>query len=95
MSFSDARLQKVHDLEIALANNGIFAMYGGRKGHGFWLYRSSPAVATSLVNQFDPAYFNESTFPIIKNDGAKSGNPCFWMFADAMRLVKEQNVTSI
>ncbi len=79
-------------LALRLAEQGIYAMYGGCKGHGFWLYRVGVEMAKTLVNQFDPessgsAYLFEQT-PIIKNDGKRSGNPCFWMFDDALKLAE-------
>ena len=47
---------------------GIEAIYGGQKGHGFWLRRNSWPVC---------------------NDGARSGNPNFWMYTDAKMLAQD------
>lgn len=81
------------DLALRLAEHGIYAMYGGRKGHGFWLYRVGVENAKRLIENFDPEIFwgiadaFEET-PVIKNDGRNSGNPFFWMFNDAMKLAE-------
>ena len=80
-------------LALRLAEQGIYAMYGGCKGHGFWLYRVGVEMAKTLVNQFDPEKFWDladsfEQTPIIKNDGKRSGNPCFWMFDDALKLAE-------
>jgi hypothetical protein len=85
--------QAANELARRLAEKGIFAMYGGRKGYGFWLYRVGVEMAKQLLEAFDPEKFwdladsIEGT-PIIKNDGKKSGNPCFWMFDDALKLAE-------
>ena len=85
--------QAANELAKRLAEKGIFAMYGGRKGHGFWLYRVGMEMAKQLLEAFDPEKFWDLSdsfeqTPIIKNDGKKSGNPCFWMFDDALKLAE-------
>jgi hypothetical protein len=63
-------------------------MYGGRKGHGFWVYRpitEEARAATIAGNGFD--FFcriGPQHFECVENDGTKSENPCFWMFDDAI-----------
>ncbi len=85
--------QAANELAKRLAEKGIYAMYGGRKGHGFWLYRVGVEMAKELLEAFDPEKFWDladsfEQTPIIKNDGKKSGNPCFWMFDDALKLAE-------
>ncbi len=85
--------QAANELAKRLAEKGIFAMYGGKKGHGFWLYRVGVEMAKQLLEAFDPEKFWDladsfEQTPIIKNDGKKSGNPCFWMFDDALKLAE-------
>ena len=85
--------QAANELAKRLAEKGIFAIYGGRKGHGFWLYRVGMELAKRLLEAFDPEKFWDladsfEQTPIIKNDGKKSGNPCFWMFDDALKLAE-------
>jgi hypothetical protein len=85
--------QAASELAKRLAEKGIYAMYGGRKGHGFWLYRVGVEMAKELLEAFDPEKFWDladsfEQTPIIKNDGKKSGNPCFWMFDDALKLAE-------
>lgn len=84
---------KIKELRLKLAKRGIFAMYGGRKGHGFWLYNLGTHIATQLTENFYPDQFwnvcnGLEQNPIIKNDGKRSGNPCFWMFSDAAKLTE-------
>lgn len=84
---------KIKELRIKLAKRGIFAMYGGKKGHGFWLYKVGAHIALQLTHSFQASQFwnvcdaMEET-PIIKNDGKRSGNPCFWIFKDAAKLAE-------
>jgi hypothetical protein len=84
---------KIKELRMKLAEKGIFAMYGGRKGHGFWLYQIGERLAKELTLEFRPDRFwnicdaIEET-PVIKNDGKRSGNTCFWMFSDAKKLAE-------
>lgn len=85
--------KEASELAIRLAERGIYAMYGGVKGHGFWCYSVGVEVARKLVACFDARLFWEiadafEETPIIKNDGKKSGNPCFWMFSDAIKLAE-------
>ena len=85
--------QASNELAKRMAEKGIFAMYGGRKGHGFWLYRVGVEMAKQLLEAFDPEKFWDladsfEQTPIIKNDGKKSGNPCFWIFDDALKLAE-------
>jgi hypothetical protein len=67
-----------------LAQYGIVAFYGGRKGHGFWLYQSTVEDAMAQCERFDVT--KDYAGKVIKNDGMRSGNDCFWLFADAMQL---------
>ena len=85
--------QAAYKLAKRLAEKGIYAMYGGRKGHGFWLYRVGVEMAKQLLEAFDPEKFwgladSIEETPIIRNNGEKSGNPCFWMFDDALKLAE-------
>lgn len=88
---------------LALANVGIYAMYGCQKGHGFWLYKCSIELAKALTTNFNPAAFWEAVdkndsaheFYCMKNDGVKSGNPSFWMFKDALKLAETQKSESV
>jgi len=85
--------REANELALRLAEHGIYAMYGGKKGHGFWLYRVGVENAKRLVEYFDPKMFWDiadafEETPVIKNDGRNSGNPFFWMFNDAMKLAE-------
>ena len=55
--------------EAKLAALSISGIYGGTKGHGFWLHRG----LEPLIN--DGTMSGRS----IPNDGKLSGNPYFWM----------------
>ena len=46
--------QAANELAKRLAEKGIFAIYGGTKGHGFWLYRVGMELAKRLLEAFDP-----------------------------------------
>ena len=81
------QMEQVTTLILALATKGILAVYGGRKGHGFWLYPASPETiarwnATRGYTHLDDAG------PCIQNDGQRSGNPYFTMFEDAEKLAQ-------
>jgi len=85
--------QVANELAKRLAEKGIYAMYGGRKGHGFWLYRVGVEMAKQFLGAFDPEKFWDladsfEQTPIIQNDGKRSGNPNFWMFDDALKLAE-------
>jgi len=80
---------KILEARRALAAAGILALYGGRKGHGFWLYRTTPEIATRAIN--DVKFFLSipvGSAPIVHNDGKRSGNSCFWRFGDALKLAQ-------
>ena len=66
---------------------GIMALYGGRKGHGFWIYKTSITHAQKMAHEFNPRDFADFSGHVIMNDGVKSGNTCFWMFADVEKLI--------
>ena len=90
--------KRIKDLALRLASKGIFAMYGGVKGHGFWLYRFDKSTAEKLTNNFSSELFWDTCddlerTPIIRNDGKKSGNVCFWLFADAQKLANTAEIT--
>ena len=78
---------KVKALREQLAEHDIYAMYGCKKGHGFWLYRTNAGIAKQLCENFDPALWHDNVVYTLHNDGVKSGNDCFWMFEDAEKLV--------
>ena len=84
---------KVLKVRRQLATKGIFALYGGRKGHGFWLYRFGKQTAEALTDKFNAEHFWDQCdsleiTPVIKNDGKHSGNPFFWLFRDAVKLAE-------
>jgi hypothetical protein len=72
--------QAANELARCLAEKGIFAMYGGKKGHGFWLYRVGTEMAKQLLEAFDPEKFWDladsfEQTPIIKK--LSVGTPAF------------------
>jgi hypothetical protein len=68
-----------------LAEVGIVAIYGGTKGHGFWLAQTTPERALSLFQ--NPNHYDGSPAGItLHNDGRKSGNTAFFMWDDALAL---------
>ncbi len=89
------RQERIAALQAQLAERGILALYGGCKGHGFWLYPATPeALARWTATRGFTSY--EGCGPCIQNDGVKSGNPYFTMFDDAERLLtKEVSVESL
>ncbi len=78
------RSVNIKSLQVALAEKGILAIYGGRKGHGFWLYQTTPEAITEYFAKHGWCDIPGTT---IKNDGKHSGNPHFTMFSDAAKLV--------
>ena len=83
-------------IQMFLAGKGIYAMFGGSKGNGFWLYGVGKEGAEHLLNlecgsfgkYFSQLMDKYTISPIIKNDGKKSGNPCFWMKKDVIKLIE-------
>lgn len=78
--------KRVTELQSKLAEKGIVAVYGGgakSKGHGFWLYQATPKGARMVL---DLGFYCDIPGKTLENDGKKSGNPCFWMYADAKKL---------
>ena len=89
----EEREQAANELAKRLAEKGIFAIYGGRKSHAFWLYRVGMELAKQRLETFDPEKFWDladsfEQTPIIKNDGKKSGDPCSSMFDDASKFAE-------
>lgn len=81
MSKTEQTALLVKELQGHLASKGILAIYGGRKGHGFWLYPTSPEA----ISRYRLAHgYTDDMGPALRNDGKKSGNPGFWMFEDAL-----------
>ena len=78
----------VQALQGKLEAKGILPMYGGRKGHGFWLYRASPEAIVRVHET--GGYTHLDDVVIIENDGKRSGNPSFHMWADAVALAEEE-----
>ena len=70
-----------------LADKGIVAVYGGgakSKGHGFWMYQSTPEQARKVIEK---GFYCDIPGKTLENDGQKSGNPYFWMYEDAKGLI--------
>ena len=83
--------KRIHD---GLAKQGILAIYGGGtgrrdKGHGFWLYRSSPESIARYEAARGWASLDD-VGPCILNDGTASGNPAFHMAADAAKFLEDK-----
>jgi len=82
------RKERVKMVASAIEKNGFFPMYGGSKGHGFWVYRPLTEGAKKATAEGNGIQFfggiGERHFECIQNDGTKSGNPYFWMFKDAI-----------
>jgi len=77
-----------------LAEIGIYAMYGGAKGHGFWLYRGTNADALATIRAgdgFSLLGMDNANLYCIKNNGKASCNESFWMFSDAEGVLREMN----
>lgn len=79
---SDAQFSEALMLIQDFAAINIIAIYGGTKGHGFWLYPANPEAIRAWIFEGNLDLF----CPRITNDGAKSGNPYFTMFDDAKVL---------
>ena len=77
----EAEVQAVID---GFAEKGYLALYGGRKGHGFWIYRTTPE---QVAVYYAVDGWCEIPGEIIQNNGRNSGNPYFWMMADAVKLL--------
>ena len=77
--------EKAKELQKKLAQHGIYALYGGSKGHGFWMYRTTRADAIAQYENWQPGR-TDYAGKVIKNTGDRSGNECFWMYADAATL---------
>jgi hypothetical protein len=67
-----------------LAEVGIVAIYGGSKGHGFWLAQTTPERA--LWHLAHPMETINQIGISLRNDGRKSGNEYFFMWDDALAL---------
>jgi hypothetical protein len=76
------------------AQVGILALWGGgslnerdqfRKGHGFWLYRTTPEAITQYNGKHGHC---EIPGESIQNDDNASGNPYFWLMKDALELLR-------
>ena len=68
---------------------GIYALYGGgidSKGHGFWMYYAPEAFFERNAATRGWTHMDDVS-PSIRNDGRHSGNPHFWMYRDADRLL--------
>lgn len=90
-----ARLEREEaaQLRARLAGHGILAIYGGgsgllQKGHGFWLYRAGPEALARYKATNGWTHLDDVT--VITNDGVRSGNPYFWMFDDAVKLLAQE-----
>lgn len=86
ITMNDKQKAELERVERALADRGIFPMYGGSKGHGFWLNPMEPKLANTLLDHFDPKVWHDNAGPTIENDGHESGNPYFLMFSEARKL---------
>ena len=86
---TEAQRSEAKALQQVLAKQGILALYGATKGHGFWLYPADPAV---VVEWFEnPGFMDWDLLgPRIENDGKASGNVAFWMFKDAEKLARHE-----
>ena len=92
------QLTAVSELQAKLGKKGMLAIYGGgwapkQKGHGFWLYPASPEAIAHYNHKRGFTHLSDCG-PCIQNDGKASGNPCFWLFADAERLVSQEKEVS-
>lgn len=92
------KMPSVANIQFTLAEHGIYAMFGSRKGNGFWLYRVGKEDAMRLCNQpitgfgkvFAEVMEKYPESPVVRNNGKNSGNPCFWMKADVIDALKFQ-----
>jgi hypothetical protein len=76
---------EVKEVARTLAYMGIVALYGGSKGHGYWLTKLQYSyLALAFFN--NPRDNLGFTGESLTNDGKKSGNPHFWTFEDAQAL---------
>lgn len=80
-------MDQVKEVMHLLAKKGIIALYGGRKGHGFWLAQTTPENALKFFH--DPNNNLGLEGESLVNDGKESGNPHFWMFEAAKKLALE------
>ncbi len=78
------RQERIAALQAQLKERGILSLYGGKKGHGFWLYQAPPEAIERYERTRGWTHLDDCT--CIKNDGKRSGNPYFTMFSDAQRL---------
>lgn len=102
VGWNDRDTPEVLDMQDRLAERGLYAMYGGDKGHGFWIAQTTPEWARygrKVWREFCANRSRESQTALtgwfskmngvvksIHNDGAASGNPSFWMWDDAEKL---------
>jgi len=77
---------KILDARRALAAAGIASIYGGCKGHGFWLMKSTTEQAQRFI--MESLSLSGITGEVMLNDGARSGNPYFFIFEDAEEIAR-------
>jgi hypothetical protein len=69
------------------AERGIVALYGQKKGHGFWLYKTTPEIARK-VQAGDLDLFNKAKasgdLHSIPDPTVSTGNSFFWAARDAV-----------
>lgn len=82
---------KIFEVRKNLAFLGIVAMYGGRKGHGFWLYQSTKENAIRALYDLNFFLSLDLAGKVIKTDGKETGNPCFHSFRQAEKIVIDRN----
>ena len=83
-------------LVIRLAAVGILGMYGGSKGHGFWLYRGATPRADAEIRAgrgFERmcTLFGDAGMECIEHPAVAppSGNRYFWLFEETAQLVDD------
>lgn len=78
------RQEKVARLQEIAESSGFFIMYGGKKGHGFWMYRATNEWAKKEIAAGRGINLvGKAGLENIQNNGSRSGNPHFWMFDEA------------
>ncbi len=71
----------------AFESRNILALYGRGKGHGFWLYSTTPGFITKYKAEHGWCAIEGKA---ILNNGIRSGNQWFWMFDDAVETFSLQ-----
>jgi hypothetical protein len=91
---------EAHKIEGLFAEVGLSAMYGGRKGHGFWLSETTAKVALRVhAGDFaagEAARMEGEFHPLASAENhARTGNPHFFTYEDALGALAERRALAV